>query len=317
MDKKKNPEIIKIHTSTSPQTILNTLQQSSRVPVTEGKTVFVGCVPGNMREDEVIQELNLEGKIINFRLKQKQNKKGGMGFATFDIIDEELYKDYTIPGRKEIMLRGRKVPTRQYYSDSKKDSFLKGLNNKRVYLTNIPASLSDKEINATFSKFGNLLGAYAIRKKGVSQGFGYANYVEVRGAQNVIKRKRVPIWVNGNKFHIDCAQFKKGKDLKMEGGEEEITKNCQKNMVQVQHPYFTNILPPLDMPAENIQLSFLKKPTTQLNRLNVKMAQQSHFNGQNSTNFTSKKSQNFTRYSYRNYERKYEVSYSTEYEGTG
>ena len=206
MEKKTQAELV----NASTLGIEYALPQTSKVKITEGQTVFVGCVPGNITEREFIYELNLHGIVRNLRIKKKYKKKGGMGFAILDILDPEIFKDFTIEGRKQIYLRGRKIPTRQYFSEKKKKSCIDEVLARRVYLRNIPLEMSDQEISAIFEKFGNLHSAYAIRKDGnVSKGFGYANFSEVRGAKNVIKRGRVPVMVAGEKLYIECEAYSK------------------------------------------------------------------------------------------------------------
>ena len=69
---------------------------------------------------------------------------------------------------------GRKIVCREFFEGDQKEAFVKELNQRRVYIRNVPLIFSDYDISAFFSRFGPVNKAYAIRDhQGNSKGFGY------------------------------------------------------------------------------------------------------------------------------------------------
>jgi len=128
MDKKDKPEIV----------ISTTQDQNSPDPAL---MVFMGCLPPNLNEEEIISTLNLKNKIKNFQLKIAKNSSSS-SFATFQCLDHELYKKFTTPGGKAITLKGRKIPTRKFFKNFEKTE-IENLNRKRVFLKKVPLKFSD------------------------------------------------------------------------------------------------------------------------------------------------------------------------------
>lgn len=150
-------------------------------------TIFIGCIPGQTRAEDLIKAYGHIGEIFNINLKKKNNKAGS-GYGTFCTKSTELFKYLTSSPQQ---LLGRDITCRQYLSGEEKRKYLASLHNRRVFIKKLNLSWSDEKIFEIFKDFGNIERAYAIRtSSGDSKGFGYVNFACYEDAKAALERQQ-------------------------------------------------------------------------------------------------------------------------------
>ena len=165
--------------------------------------IFIGCLHGKTNEQLVEAYFSQFGPIYNIRLRKK-GQGGSAGFGTFSVSSYEQFRRII---DQDHFLLGRKIICREYLLGNQKEAFLKDLNQRRVFIRNVPPEFSDLDIRAIFSRFGNVNKAYAIRDEfGNSRGFGYVCFEHVREANQVIQQRMLKVL---GRHLIECLPYDK------------------------------------------------------------------------------------------------------------
>lgn len=183
-----------------------TEQQQSEAFAIKGKkiyTVFIGCIPGKTKPEDLKKKYEKLGKIFSIKLRKKAGKETGSGFGSFSTWNQRLYEHLISTPQR---IHGRLITCRPYLDGKEKVKYLKSLNKRRIFITGLNSRWSDQEIFGFFSLYWEIEKAYAIRNsRNVSRGFGYVNFFKPRDAEEAVKRKILIF--NGN--YVECRTFQK------------------------------------------------------------------------------------------------------------
>ena len=197
-------------------------------------TIFIGCLHGKTTEEIVEKYFAHTGPIYDVVLKKK-GQAGSAGFGTFKV---RSYNQFIQITGQEHFLLGRKIICRQYFQGKEKEEFLKDLNQRRIYLRNIPLDISDLDLRSIFSRLGRVNKAYAIRDEfGNSKGFGYVCFEEKHRADFALSLKSIQVLPNQ---FIDCLPY--CKDPAQAGKYQVPYENPQKAPLRHSNPI--NFVPP-------------------------------------------------------------------------
>lgn len=154
----------------------------------ESYTIFIGCLHGKTTEDIVETYFSQFGPVFNISLKKK-GQAGNAGFGTFTIYGNEQFN--RIIARDHYLLN-RKIICRQFFHGKQKETFLKDLNQRRIFIRNLPVYISDLDLRSLFQVYGSVNKAYAIRDEfGESKGFGYVCFEEKSQASYIVSLRRI------------------------------------------------------------------------------------------------------------------------------
>ena len=175
-------------------------------------SIFVGCLPPRATKLDLENHFSKFGKIYDLQMSRKSNKTL-ICFAVFSVGKK---KQFTKIINTPQFLYRRAISCRPYFSGWRKDEYLRTIEDRRVFLKNIPKNYSDKQIFDIFRKFGVVERAYGIRDdEGYSLGFGYVNYIDLDDAIKVIKLQDVIL--PHNMGVIQCYKFDRGLKRRKQG----------------------------------------------------------------------------------------------------
>lgn len=148
------------------------------------------------------------GNIYEVDLKIKKIKSKGIssGFGTFSTYDQSLY-NYLISETQNIL--GRDIICRPYYRGEEKEEYLASFHNRRIFIKGLDPNWTDEEISKIFLSKWPIERAYAIRDhNGISQTYGYVNFVNYEDAKQSLKDRFLKF--EDKIFH--CFPYYKSKD---------------------------------------------------------------------------------------------------------
>lgn len=190
----------------SKQNVNNNMNNGQNQP--RSFKIFLGSLPPKTTKSLVRKTFGEYGKIkaIYLQFNKKNNFCKGSGYivlAKEQAYQKILEENITILGRKifkEPFLRGRKLKKKK-----------KDFSSKRIFITDIPVDMSDKELKEIFTRFGKVEQAYRITCcNGSKQPYGFVLYKDSSSALKCHKISKVKV----QDVVLSCRLFenKEGKE---------------------------------------------------------------------------------------------------------
>ena len=172
----------------------------------EKLSVFVGCLPGDAQEPELLTLLKSFAKVTSIKLARGRNQTGpnfcqGYGFAmceTQQDVDLLLALD-------GIRYRNRAIIIKAYKSGSVLKQEKGTLRQRRIFFGNVNNSITEQTLRPYFETFGNLEALYFVEQsKSMKFKYGYAVYLDATDAKKAVKGL-VGLKICGNRLRIELA----------------------------------------------------------------------------------------------------------------
>ena len=124
--------------------------------------VFLGCIPGTAKEDELLTLFSKFGEIreINLRFRKSDGKCAGFGY----LICSNLSTFQRIIQTKNFDFKGRKIISSIFLKD--KNSKIKAKNSlkkRKLLIKNISGDVDQSDLTRFFENFGNVEIAYIVK----------------------------------------------------------------------------------------------------------------------------------------------------------
>ena len=152
--------------------------------------VFIGCLPGDTREPELLDVLKSFAKVTSIKLARGRNQTAadfcrGYGFA---ICQSQIDVQILLQAR-DIMYRGRAIVIKAYKSGSILKAEKRSFRNRKLFIGNIPPSLSEEDIRPYLEQLGHLEGFYFVEQsKSMKFKYGYAVYEKISQARSAMQK---------------------------------------------------------------------------------------------------------------------------------
>ena len=112
--------------------------------------VFIACLHGKTTESLVKNHFSQFCPISDIKLKK--NRQGDCkGFGSFVV---KSYEDFCEIIDQDHFLLGRKIVCREFFLGNKKQAFIQDLDQRRIFVRNVPLTYTDEDIQFLFSRFG-------------------------------------------------------------------------------------------------------------------------------------------------------------------
>lgn len=151
--------------------------------------VFIGCVPGDSRNDELVSLLGQYARVSSVMLATDTNPSGmeyclGYGFAVCDTKDDV---QALIALSSKLTYKDRFITLREYKVGSKLKEDKKNFNKRRLFIGNIPRGTTNDQIAEIFSKFGPIENVYFVNtEKEQDYKYGYIVFQEAKTAERAL-----------------------------------------------------------------------------------------------------------------------------------
>ena len=176
--------------------------------------VFVGSIPANTDEKELLQYLLRFATVLSISLaknktKTKQNSCKGFGFIT--CKSEEDF-EALLALNSQICYRGRFLTFREFKTGADLQEEISSFNERRLFVGNICPSVQPDDLADVFKQFGPIENVYLVNdEQSKKSKFGYVIMKNIRDAHSILE-------------HGPCL-YLKGRLLKLEKFNLDIRKN--------------------------------------------------------------------------------------------
>ena len=119
--------------------------------------MFVGCLPGDAQEPELLTLLKSFAKVTSIKLARGRNQSAadycrGYGFA-FCPSYEDLQ---ILLSANNSLYRGRAIVVKPYKAGSVLKSEKKDFRQRRLFIGNVPLAVTEENLRPHFEKYGRL-----------------------------------------------------------------------------------------------------------------------------------------------------------------
>lgn len=196
------------------------------------KKLFIGGLPFNTTEHELLEFFGKYGKIIKVEIpkQRKSEKPRGFGFIYFEKSSSALR---AMENRN--VLRGKKMTLRIAMCSKKARNHTKELQNLKTFAKGFPLYATEADIEIFFSRFGVvnrvLMGNSSRREE--FKGFAYIIMEEKQGYQNVFNSCRkgtCSLDFNGRTIEIQQAKIQKEINEELKIKSKHIKENKRRKM---------------------------------------------------------------------------------------
>lgn len=237
-------------------------------------TIFIGGLDSSTTNAELLKYFGCFGVIRSCEVQcWKNNRTKCRGFALIEIADFTTYENILLTPHR---LNGRPIEVKRMISDkSELEEHTQDLNDRKVFVSNLPKKLTDTELAAYFSKYGQVELAYIIKhhKDNKSKGFGFVLYRHKNEKQKVTELAEKDGFVIDGKM-IVCSSYKAKRnkadessisesfhdfDRKVPGGSDplpETSGDSQNPEHQLRHKNYS--LGRIETPDHNLKLNVQK-----------------------------------------------------------
>ena len=208
-----------------------------------GFRVFVGCIPGNTVASELLELFNQYARVASINLALDTNSANeqfclGYGFALCHTREDMLK---LLECSNMIWYSGRLITLREYKVGSKLKDDKKLFNQRRLFIGNIPNSVSLFQLRSMFNLFGQIENIYTVdQSQGHDFKYGYIVFQDEAAANSALQGMQNTS-ISGHKLRIEFFSGKKssnttlgkGNQLKQSGREQD-TKAARSNRQQIE-----------------------------------------------------------------------------------
>lgn len=157
------------------------------------KKVYVGSIPGNLSEEEVLGYFQQFVPNIAFSLNRNLSKRttnSGFGFLTV-YSSSDLQTLLATPH----FLQGRQLKCQEYLTGNDLEAAKENLKQRRLFVRGFKKGTTDQELLSAFSAYGQVESAYVVKiySTGEPMGYGYVTLKKVEVAERLLGLGRISI----------------------------------------------------------------------------------------------------------------------------
>lgn len=159
------------------------------------KTIFVGGLSIAIGERELIEYFSAFSKVLKIVFLRDQETGKPKGYAFVTLKDSNTANQVS---QEKHMICGRRVECQLAAHKSEKQQNSMERSMRKMFVTNVPQYLTDREFKHFFSQFGLIHNCYIIKNsdKQSNKSFGFVEYEYSKDAEYVLSLKAVIY--NGN-----------------------------------------------------------------------------------------------------------------------
>lgn len=187
--------------------------------------VYVGCLPASCTAEQLSQFFSFFGQIADTKVSKKSGSKLCSGNGTFTCLSKLTFD--SIVAIREFNFFGRTVFCEGKLTGD--ELLLKNqiLSRRRIFVSNLPTNLSDRQIEESMKVFGLVQNGYRIKTLSNKQRpFGFVTFYEEISAEIAIRAETIVI--NGQPVYI--SPFKKNNSSRKKTDPGEAVPNEQTSL---------------------------------------------------------------------------------------
>ena len=170
--------------------------------------IYLGSLPGNTTEELIRNHFSKFGKVKNVKLRMsKGSHPKCLGYGKLFLKSPKNCKKVFSTNHHIL---GREIKCEPILSGPELEKKKKNLDQRRVFIWNIPKNVSNTKIEELFKKFGTIESAYRVKvqSSGKPTNFGYVTFNQVSSAEKALKAEMLNCFKKGHD-HNDCKAYHK------------------------------------------------------------------------------------------------------------
>lgn len=139
--------------------------------------LFVGGLPVRAQRDSIIEFFSKYGTVLSLKLKINQSTGRSLGFAYLNIREKQAYDQLL---NQNIVFQGRVIEVKPQWNRKELTQKLEEEKNKKIFVSNLPADITNQELASYFEKFGEVKNAFVIKDPDTlrNKNYGYIIFME-------------------------------------------------------------------------------------------------------------------------------------------
>lgn len=173
--------------------------------------VFLGSLPKKTQDRSLKHHISKLGDIIDVKTKRKLTNGDCLGYG-YAIVSKKTYE--ILIAKESSIFLGRRITFGPYLDGNKLKTHLSSLNNKRIYVRNLPKKSTPNSLEVLFSQIGEVETAYLRNIPGSRALIGVILFVEAKSASkgvSIINKDNKGVFKKMNATHKYVTNFKKRK----------------------------------------------------------------------------------------------------------
>ena len=149
--------------------------------------VFVGGLPVRVDREAIAEFFATYGTVLNCKLKKNQQTGRSLGFAYLTVKEKAAYDRLL---SEPVIFQGRVIDVKPMWKKKELGDKLEEEKKKKIFVSNLPQDLTNSELMAYFSKFGQVANAFIIKDPDTlrNRNYGYVIFRDSRGFEKSIKK---------------------------------------------------------------------------------------------------------------------------------
>lgn len=166
--------------------------------------IYIGCLPASTTTEQLKAFFAQYGQIQSVRIVRRSANKLCSGNGIVSCQNSETFE--TILQQKEKNFHGRIIYCERLLRGEKLQEKNMVLSQRRAFLSNLPAHLTDKDIEVNMAKFGPVQNAYRIKTlNNTLRPFGFVTFFDKEATQAAISARIIEI----DGCHITISKYSK------------------------------------------------------------------------------------------------------------
>lgn len=149
--------------------------------------VFVGGLPVRVDRDAIAEFFSTYGTVLNCKLKKNQQTGRSLGFAYLTVKEKATYDRLL---SEPVSFQGRVIDVKPMWKKKELGDKLEEEKKKKIFVSNLPQDLTNAELMAYFSKFGQVANAFIIKDPDTEgyKDYGYVVFRELAAIERVLSQ---------------------------------------------------------------------------------------------------------------------------------
>lgn len=149
--------------------------------------VFVGGLPVRVDREAIAEFFATYGTVLNCKLKKNQQTGRSLGFAYLTVKEKAAYDRLL---SEPVIFQGRVIDVKPMWKKKELGDKLEEEKKKKIFVSNLPQDLTNSELMAYFSKFGQVANAFIIKDPDTEgyKDYGYVVFKDLETIDRIINQ---------------------------------------------------------------------------------------------------------------------------------
>lgn len=164
--------------------------------------VFVGGLPVRVEREVIAEFFASYGTVLNCKLKKNQQTGRSLGFAYLTVKEKSTYDRLL---SESVIFQGRVIDVKPMWKKKELGEKLEEEKKRKIFVSNLPTDLTNPELMAFFSKFGQVANAFIIKDPDTTghKDYGYVIFRDESAVRAATRQTE--LWLHGRLLAVEVS----------------------------------------------------------------------------------------------------------------